>query len=100
MSEIPFNIEDYSAFVWKPTTQANTLELDKTPVYPFQATLPEIPVLLRIFTANLVQLKTNATLPSVLLIFTRNALCALIWRSTLLIRSQRSILAQNVPTST
>jgi len=99
-SEMVFNIEHHPAYRWKTTSPANAPPLEQAPTHPFEATSPEIPVLLRISAADLAQLKADATPPGAPSISTHDALSALIWRSVLLIRSRRSALAQNLPAST
>lgn len=93
-SKIPFNIEQHPAYTWKTTPPVNA------PSHPFEATSPEIPVLLRISPAGLAQLKADATSPDAPPISTHDALSALIWRSVLLIRSRRSASTQDLPSST
>lgn len=91
-SDIPFNIEDHPAYILDPIS---------APVeHPFEATSPEVSVLLRISPARLAQLKADATLPGAPPISTHDALAALIWRTVLLIRSRRSALAKEIPLST
>ncbi len=99
-SEMVFSMEQHPAYRWKTTPPANAPPLEPAPTHPFEATSPEIPVLLRISAADLAQLKADATLPGAPPISTHDALSALIWRSVLLIRSRRSALAQNLPAST
>jgi trichothecene 3-O-acetyltransferase len=96
-SDIAFNIEDHPAYRWKTETPSNE---DETPPHPFKATLPETAVLLRLSAAALEQLKADATTPGAPPISTHDALCALIWRTILLIRSRRSAAAQDLPAST
>jgi hypothetical protein len=95
-SKIPFNIEDHPAYTLKLTSAP----LEKAPPHPFEATSPEIPVLLRISAAKLAQLKADATLEGAEPISTHDALAALIWRTVLLIRRRRSPSAQEIPPST
>lgn len=90
-SQIPFDIKDHPAYTSEP------LHLPQS--HPFEATSPELPILLRIPAAKLAQLKLSAATPSALPISTHDALVALIWRSVLLIRSQRPLAAQAVPPS-
>jgi hypothetical protein len=101
-SEMAFDIEDHPAYRWKTTPPANAPPLEQAPTHthPFEATSPEIPVLLRISTAGLAQLKADATLPGAPPISTHDALSALMWRTVLLIRSRRSALAPDLPAST
>lgn len=106
-SEAAFDIKDHPAFRWKskstnPPVTAPLLPEEPPIHHPFEATSPEIPVLLRISCAGLAQLKADATLPGAApLISTHDALCALIWRSVLLIRSQRyASVPQRLPAST
>jgi hypothetical protein len=99
-SEMEFDIEDHPAYMWKTASPVVAPPLERTPAHPFQATSPEIPVLLRISAANLAQLKADSTIPDAPPISTHDALSALIWRSVLLIRSRRSALAYDLPAST
>jgi len=99
-SELAFNIEDHPAYTWKTTPPTNAPPLEQAPTHPFEATSPEIPILLRISAASLAQLKADATTPGAAPISTHDALSALVWRSVLLIRSRRSALAQDLPAST
>ena len=96
--EMPFNIDDHPAYLWKSTHPANDTQPEQAPHHPFVATSPELPVLLRISTAKLAQLKGDATTPGAPPISTHDALGALIWRSVLLIRSRRS--SPTLPAST
>ncbi|OCL09698.1 hypothetical protein AOQ84DRAFT_15204 [Glonium stellatum] len=101
MSEVPFHIEDHPAYRWKASPPANTPSLGRALArHPFEATSPEIPVLLRISAASLAQLKADATMPNAPPISTHDALSALVWRTILLIRSRRSASAQELPAST
>ena len=99
-SDTVFNIEQHPAYMWKTTPPPNAPPPEPAPTHPFEATSPEVPVLLRISAASLAQLKADAALPDAPPISTHDALCALIWRSVLLIRSRRSALAQDLPAST
>ena len=99
-SEMAFNIEHHPAYRWKASSLGNTPSVEPTPIHPFEATSPEIPILLRISPRSLAQLKADATQPGAPQISTHDALSALIWRSVLLIRSRRSALAQDLPAST
>lgn len=99
-SEIAFNMEHHPAYRWKTTSPANAPPLEQASTHPFEATSPDIPVLLRISPADLAQLKSDAMPPGAPSISTHDALSALMWRSVLLIRSRRSALAQNLPAST
>ncbi|KAF8849736.1 hypothetical protein BDZ45DRAFT_221569 [Acephala macrosclerotiorum] len=94
-SDVEFKIEDHPGFRW-PTPPSR----EKAPIHPFEATLPEVPVLLHISPAGLVQLKADATLSGAPPISTHDALSALIWRTTLLIRRRRSASAEKLPPST
>ncbi|CZR65816.1 uncharacterized protein PAC_15716 [Phialocephala subalpina] len=95
-SDVEFKIEDHPGFRW-PTPSPSGVPV---PLHPFEATAPEIPVLLRISPAGLAQLKIDATIAGSPPISTHDALSALIWRTALLIRSIRSASAQEVPLST
>lgn len=90
-SKIVFKIEDHPAYTWKASSLLST--------HPFQATSPEIPVLLHISPTSLAHLKADATLPGAPPISTHDAMCALMWRTELLIRSRRSPLAKDLPKS-
>ena len=91
-SSISFNISDHPAY-----TSPLPPSPDPTPPHPFSATSPEIPVLVHICAASLAQLKADAISPEGPPTFTHDALCALTWRSLLLIRSRRT---QPIPAST
>jgi hypothetical protein len=95
-SKLPFKIEDHPAFRWETPPPAKA---EPVPPHPFKASSPETTVLLHISAANLVQLKSDATLPGAPPISTHDALSALIWRTVLLIRSRRSSSAQKFPAS-
>ncbi|MCJ1452273.1 hypothetical protein MMC28_002615 [Mycoblastus sanguinarius] len=99
-SEMAFNIEDHPAYRWKTTPPTTSPTLEQAPTHPFEATSPELPVLLYISPASLAQLKSDATMPGAPPISTHDTLSALIWRTVLLIRSRRSDLAQDVLAST
>ena len=92
-SSIPFNISEHPAY-----TSPLPPSLDLTPPHPFSATSPEKSVLVHLSAASLAQLKAHATPPEGPPISTHDALCALTWRSLLLIRSRRTI--QPIPAST
>lgn len=94
-SDKMFHIEDHPAYTWKTTPPVNA---EQATTHPFEATSPEIPVLLRISAAGLAQLKADATLPGGPSISTHDALSALIWRTVLLTRNRRS--TQILPAST
>ncbi|RDL42565.1 Uncharacterized protein BP5553_02544 [Venustampulla echinocandica] len=99
-SEIAFDIKDHPAYRWKTTAPANELPPEQALAHPFEATSPEIPVLLHISPASLAQLKADATLPGAPPISTHDALSAIMWRSVLLTRSRRSALAHGLPATT
>ena len=99
-SDVAFNIDDHPGFRWKPTDSANGSPQEQAPTHPFEATSPEIPVLLGISAARLAQLKADAMLPDAPPISTHDALSALMWRTVLLIRSRRSASAKDLPAST
>lgn len=90
-SQIPFKIEDHPAYTWNPTPPSDF----PREIQLFQATNPEVPVLLRFSAAGLSQLKADATLPGSSPISTHDALTALIWRSVTLIRRRRSDISQD-----
>ncbi|KAE9379430.1 hypothetical protein N431DRAFT_434425 [Stipitochalara longipes BDJ] len=98
-SKTPFNIKDHPAYLF-PSPPDPTTPSEKLAPHPFEASSPEISILLTISPPNLQKLKTDATTPSAPFISTHDALAALIWRSILQIRSRRSPSAQNVPPST
>jgi hypothetical protein len=93
-SKLAFDIQDHPAYTWERAPSANT-----TP-HPFEATTPEITVPLRISAASLTRLKADATTPGAPPISTHDAICALIWRSVILIRSRRSASPLAIPPST
>ncbi|KAK4971594.1 proliferating cell nuclear antigen [Elasticomyces elasticus] len=91
---IPFNVDHHRGC-------ANAFEQSSPPeALSFLATSPEVPVLLRITAANLAKLKSDATQPEATPISTHDALVALMWRSTMLIRSRRSQESHDLPAST
>ncbi|KAK5713470.1 proliferating cell nuclear antigen [Elasticomyces elasticus] len=93
-SAIPFHVDHHRGC-------ANALEKLAPPeALSFLATSPEVPVLLRITAANLAKLKSDATQPEATPISTHDALVALMWRSTMLIRSRRSQESHDLPAST
>ena len=98
-SEHPFDIKEHPAYrlLDSPST---TKSQEMSRVHPFEATSPESPVLLHISQPSLKQLKIAATTSDAPFISTHDALAALIWRSSLLIRRRRSPSAQNLPRST
>ncbi|KAE8445953.1 hypothetical protein EG329_012732 [Mollisiaceae sp. DMI_Dod_QoI] len=98
-SEVSFKIEDHPAYRWPPTPPSSP-HPERTPPHPFSAPSPETQFLLRISPTSLAQLKADATLPGAPPISTHDALAALIWRTVLLIRSQRSPSAHEIPPST
>ncbi|OAP59490.1 hypothetical protein AYL99_06788 [Fonsecaea erecta] len=91
-SEIPFRLEDHPGYMADAPKQP--------PSHPFEATSPEVHVLFYIPATRVAQLKADATQPGAPPISTHDAICALIWRSLILIRSQRSTEARNLPAST
>lgn len=99
-SEMPFNIEQHPAYMLSTNPPANEPLPHHARPHPFEATSPEIPVLLHLSTAGLARLKADATSPTAPFISTHDALSALIWRTVLLIRTRRSRSAQSVPAST
>jgi Trichothecene 3-O-acetyltransferase-like N-terminal domain len=98
-SEKDFNIKEHPAYRWDAPT-VDDAPLEKAPLHPFEAPSPETAILLHISPPGLAQLKADATTLHAPHISTHDAIAALIWRSSLLIRRQRSIAAQNLPTST
>jgi hypothetical protein len=99
-SETAFDIKDHPAYRWNHPPPSITQPQEKQAPHPFEATSPEISVLLNFSSANLSKLKADATISGEPFISTHDALAALIWRSLLLIRSRRSTAAQNLPPST
>jgi hypothetical protein len=98
-SENPFAIKDHPAY--RLLEPPSTVKSQGTPLaHPFEATSPESPVLLHISQPSLEQLKKDATTSDTPFISTHDTLAALVWRSSLLIRSRRSPYAQNLPLST
>ncbi|KAJ7030342.1 hypothetical protein C8F04DRAFT_1111167 [Mycena alexandri] len=65
----------------------------------FGSTSSEIPILLRISANGLAQLKEDATTPGAR-ISTHDALAALMWRTIMRVRHDRSSAAQSIPLST
>jgi trichothecene 3-O-acetyltransferase len=96
----PFNIKDHPAYRWNYPPPEVAPQLETPSLHPFEASAPETAVLLHISTANLKKLKADVTTPDAPFISTHDALAALIWRSSLLVRSRRSTTAQNLPSST
>ena len=99
-SEVPFDIKDHPAYTLESNSSANSQPSDKSPTQLFEATAPEVPVLLPISAAGLAQLKADATSPGAPAISTHDAMSALIWQTALLIRSRRSCLSQDALSST
>jgi len=98
-SDMPFDIKNHPAYRLSPTPTTTTpAPLEPPSPHPFAATTPEIPILLHIPATALARLKADATPSSSpsssnhkeTFISTHDALCALVWRTTLLIRSRRS----------
>ncbi|KAK5729877.1 proliferating cell nuclear antigen [Elasticomyces elasticus] len=93
-SAIPFHVDHHRGC-------ANALEQSSPPeALSFLATSPEVPVLLRITAAKLAKLKSDATQPEATPISTHDALVALMWRSTMLIRSRRPHESHDLPAPT
>ncbi|KAJ6513083.1 hypothetical protein C8R45DRAFT_333998 [Mycena sanguinolenta] len=93
-SDLAFDIDDHPAYMFSvPHTPASAQVSSNV----FGATSSKIPVLLRLSPAGAAQLKADATTPGER-ISTHDALCALMWRTALLIRSQR-FSAENIPLS-
>ncbi|KAJ6513080.1 hypothetical protein C8R45DRAFT_334027 [Mycena sanguinolenta] len=93
-SELAFNIDKHPAYMFKSEEVAPPSEDSNV----FGVSQSEVPVLLRLSPAGLAQLKTDATTPGER-ISTHDALCALMWRTVLLIRSRRPS-QQNISSST
>jgi hypothetical protein len=94
---IPFDTEDHPGYRITPPPGSSSKEQQS---HPFKAKNPEIPLLFTISPQSLAQLKKDATPPSPSWISTHDALAALLWRTQILIRRQRSLAAQNLPDST
>ncbi|KAJ6507980.1 hypothetical protein C8R47DRAFT_64406 [Mycena vitilis] len=92
-SSLEFQIEQHPAYMFKPPPSETP-----APTHFLEAAVAKIPVLLRLSAAGLEQLKADATIPGER-ISTHDALCALMWRTALLVRSRRSSSAQSVPDS-
>ena len=99
-SDSPFNIKDHPAYRWNYPPPEVPPQPETPSPHPFETSAPETAVLLHISAANLKRLKADATTPDAPFISTHDALAALIWRSSLLVRSRRSAAAQNLPSST
>jgi hypothetical protein len=99
-SDSPFNIKDHPAYRWNFPPPEVPPQPETPSPHPFEASAPETAVLLHISAANLKRLKADATTPDTPFISTHDALAALIWRSSLLVRSRRSTAIQNLPSST
>ncbi|KAJ7261815.1 hypothetical protein B0H12DRAFT_1231458 [Mycena haematopus] len=97
-SDLEFNIEHHPAYMLKTLPAPDTPASEQAPSNVFGATSSEIPILLRLSPAGVAQLKADATTPGAPRISTHDALCALMWRTVLLLRSGRSS-AQSMPLS-
>lgn len=84
-SSIPFDISDHPGYL-----SSLPPSLDERPPHPFSPTSWEMPVLMHVSAARLAQLKADSTPPAGPQISTHDALCALIWRSSLVVRSRRT----------
>lgn len=97
-SERPFEIDQHPAFTLNTPSADHAASSDRTKAaapHPFEATSPEIPVILCISSRRLAQLKSDASSTTgAAPISTHDALAALIWRSVVLIRSRRSDLSR------
>ncbi len=93
----PFKIEDHPGYA-KPSVPPQLHE--GVPAHPFQASSPEVPVVIRITASNLAKLKSDATLGNGARVSTHDALAGLLWRSTMLIRSRRTASGEGVPPTT
>ena len=91
-SESPFQIQDHPGYMTNPPTHL--------PPHPFQPTSPELPVSLHLSATHLSHLKSDVQQPNSPPISTHDALAALIWRSSILIRSRRSPAARAIPSET
>jgi hypothetical protein len=99
-SDSPFNIKDHPAYRWNFPPPEVPPQPETPSPHPFEASAPETAVLLHISAVNLKRLKADATTPDTPFISTHDAFAALIWRSSLLVRSRRSTAVQNLPSST
>lgn len=99
-SDEVFKIENHPAYTLKSMTPVNAESVEQDSKHPFEVTSPEIPVLVRISPAGLALLKADATMSGAPSISTHDALSALIWRTVMLIRSRRSALGTDIPSST
>lgn len=92
-SELPFSFIENPGYM-------NSTSIQSPELKSFQATTPEVPVLINLSPETLKKLKSDASTPDSPLISTHDALAALIWRSALLIRSRRASMSQEVLDST
>jgi hypothetical protein len=92
-SDIEFNIEDHPAFRLPKTSSEAKRSKEQAQAHPFEARSPEVPVYLHISTDKLSQLKEDAKIPGGGLTSSHDAICALLWRTVILIRSRRTPLA-------
>jgi hypothetical protein len=99
VSEIPFHMPDHPGYRSKPPA-SNESPLEEPQRHPFQASSPETSVIYTIPASALAQLKADATPPGTQWISTHDALSALLWRTTILIRRRRSEAARRLPDST
>lgn len=90
-SNIPFKMEDHPGY-------RKNVSFPK-PGHPFAATAAETPVLFSISPNKLSLLKSDATMDGDTPISTHDALAALMWRSTIIVRHRREDAA-NLPPST
>lgn len=90
-SELPFKYEDHSGYAALPTPPEDaTPSHQEARPHPFKTTAPELPILLRIPAPGLAKLKADTTSSEAgTPISTHDAIVALIWRTTVLIRSLR-----------
>ncbi|EXJ70543.1 uncharacterized protein A1O5_06613 [Cladophialophora psammophila CBS 110553] len=91
-SEIPFKLGDHPGYMTNAPKQP--------PSHPFEAPSAEVPISFYIPATGVAQLKADATQPGAPPISTHDAICALIWRSLILVRRERSAAARALPGST
>lgn len=91
-SEDPFKIEDHPGYSWNDKIYSSLAPMpgQTQSRHPFEATSPELPQLFYISPTSMARLKADATRQDAPPISTHDALCALIWRSLMIIRSRRN----------
>lgn len=98
-SNVLFRLADHSGYRAAPLSSTPEEAAERS-IHPFRATTPEKPLLFTISSASLAQLKSDATPASPAWISTHDALVALLWRTQIQLRRQRSAAAQKLPDST